>query len=554
MSRIKRQNHAELNFNNLWKGLALLLIPAGFLLLFFFLPLWEIFNTVIGEYFSKLIINWGKISRVFFFTTLQALASTALTIIAGLPLAWIFSRYKFAGKKFFKSLFSVPFILPTVVTAAAFSSLIGPRGTINLWLMEIYDLQQPPIQLMNTIWIILIAHVFYNISVVMRIVGNAWSAIDVRLEDAAQTLGSTPWQTFRSVTFPLLKSSIASSVLLVFLFDFTSYGVVLLLGGARYRTIEVEIAQQAMQMFNLPMAGLLSILQIIVTVGITIIENRIKNDTKSNRIPKTADENLKTPQHAWEKVAITVLLTVTSILLLSPLLSLALRSFIVFDSHSISWTSSYYQRLFINERSSFFYVPPIQALWNSLKNGFLAAVISLSIGMLIALANDRFRWTRKLNAVFMIPVGTSSVTLGLGYLLFFRSYIKHPLLIPFAHSLIGLPFVIRSLGPLFQGIPASLRQAGAMLGASPLKVFTKIDLPILRRGLINAGIFAFTISLGEFGATSFLSTPDRPTIPIAIFRFLGQPGATNYGQAMAMSTILMCFCLLGIGVLENDFA
>jgi thiamine transport system permease protein len=89
------------------------------------------------------------------------------------------------------------------------------------------------------------------------------------------------------------------------------------------------------------------------------------------------------------------------------------------------------------------------------------------------------------------------------------------------------------------------------LGASPLEVWRHIDLPILRRAIIAAAVFAFTISLGEFGATLLIARPEYPTIPIAIERFLSQPGGLNYGQAMATATILMLLTTVGILVIEK---
>jgi thiamine transport system permease protein len=90
-----------------------------------------------------------------------------------------------------------------------------------------------------------------------------------------------------------------------------------------------------------------------------------------------------------------------------------------------------------------------------------------------------------------------------------------------------------------------------VLGASPWQVWRAVDLPILARAALVSAIFAFTISLGEFGATTFLARPEMPTIPIAIFRFIGQPGALNYGQALAMSTLLMLVCAISIVFMER---
>ena len=126
-----------------------------------------------------------------------------------------------------------------------------------------------------------------------------------------------------------------------------------------------------------------------------------------------------------------------------------------------------------------------------------------------------------------------------------------PWLVPFAHTLVALPFVIRALQPAIASIPERLRQAAASLGASPLEVWRNIDLPILRRATLTAAIFAFTISLGEFGATLLISRPEYPTIPVAIERFLSQPGGLNYGQAMAMATVLMVLTLISILLIEK---
>lgn len=155
----------------------------------------------------------------------------------------------------------------------------------------------------------------------------------------------------------------------------------------------------------------------------------------------------------------------------------------------------------------------------------------------------------------MLPLGTSAVTLGLGFIVVFSrpplDAASFPLLIPIAHSLVAFPFVVRTLRPVISSIPPTLRQGAAVLGADPGRVWVEIDLPIIARAGLVGAIFSFTISLGEFGATSFLSRPDLPTLPVAIFRYLSQPGAMNYGQALAMSTILLVFTAAGILLIER---
>ncbi len=155
----------------------------------------------------------------------------------------------------------------------------------------------------------------------------------------------------------------------------------------------------------------------------------------------------------------------------------------------------------------------------------------------------------------MLPLGTSAVTLGLGFIIALDrpplNLRASPLLVPLAHTLVAFPFVVRSLTPSLRSIRPRLRQAAAVMGASPGQVIRHIDLPLVSRALLVAALFAFTISLGEFGATAMIARPEYPTIPLAIDTLISQPGPLNYGQAMAMSTILMLVCATGMLAIEQ---
>lgn len=536
----------------LLKGSVLIAFPVAFAVLFFYHPLIEIFRVSFSELFGKAEIDWGRVFSVFRFTAFQALLSTVLTILLGLPAACIFGRYRFLGKRFLNALFSIPFILPTIVAATAFNALIGPKGWINLLMMKLNGLATPPIRAFGTLQIIIVAHIFYNISIVIRMVSAAWSGLDTRYEEAGRVLGYSGWTTFRKVVFPLLRPTLQSAALIVFLFDFTSYGVVLLLGGGAFRTVEVDISQQALMFLNLPMASTLSILQLIVTLGITLLDQLSSKTIAALRIPRVRGENQRKIQGFGSRLWISLYLFGLILFLGLPLIALVTRSFYLLPAEAerlggnAGWTLTFFKQLFINERKSFFYVPPLMALVNSLAVGIGVGVLATLTGGLIVFAENRFPWTRRLEWLFMISIGTSAVTLGLGYLIAFRSQIRNPLLIVAAHGLIALPFAIRSLKPAFSAIPLSLRQSAAVSGANPFRTFLKVELPLMKNGLIPAFVFSMTISLGEFGASSFLSSPERPTIPIAIYRYLGQPGAKNFGQAMALSTILLLLCMLSV--------
>jgi len=497
------------------------------------------------------------------FTFYQAALSTFLTLVIGLPAAVLFARYDFRGKSLLRVMTAIPFMLPTVVVAAGFNALLGPSGWINLGLMDLFHLHSAPISIVGTLGIILLAHVFYNTTIVIRLVGNALSHLDPRLEQAARTLGSDPPRVLTHLTLPLLRSSILAASILVFIFDFTSFGVILLLGGPGFSTLEVEIYKQAVQVFNLPLAGLLSLIQLLCTLAFSILYSRIVRRNVVTSAPRPAASNLHKARTVRQKLFLAGMIILMLGLFLLPLISLPLASVTRLQADrgvrapvQYGLTSDYYTELFINRSDSIFYVPPFAAIGNSLGYAALTVILSLALGFPVASALAHpGRLGRALDPLLLLPLGASAVTLGLGFIVTFNrpplALVTSPLLVPLAHTLIALPFVIRSLQPALASIPDRLRQAASSLGASSRHVWFAVDWPIVARATLSAAVFAFTISLGEFGASSLVVRPEYPTLPIAIARFLSQPGGLNYGQAMAMATVLMVVCGIGILLIER---
>jgi thiamine transport system permease protein len=309
----------------------------------------------------------------------------------------------------------------------------------------------------------------------------------------------------------------------------------------------VAIYRQTVNFANLPFAAALSLVQILFTLGFASVYARLQHQLARPLDLRPRWTTQHRPIHPYAVILIVTNSLVALTCLGLPLLTLVIRSF--------GGGLRYYAALWKNPRSSIFYVPPMEAVFNSLKLAGGATVLALLLGTLAALAlhhrRQGLRWLW--DALFMLPLGTSSVTLGLGYLL---AMDEPPLdlrgsamLIVFGHTLVALPFVVRSVLPALQSIRPALREAATVLGASPPEVFVKVDLPIIWRALAVGAVFAFTVSMGEFGATSMIARPDLPTIPIAIYRFLSRPGALNYGQALAMATILMSVCVVGFVVM-----
>lgn len=541
-----------MNFRTLARWL-LYALPLAFLAYFFFYPLGRIFQVSFrsaGEGDFLGLLSTPYLWRVLWFTTWQAAISTLLTLLVGLPLAFLFARYHFPGKTILRALTTIPFVLPTVVVAVAFSALLGPNGLLNQWAQEWLGFDTPPIRLQQTIWAIFIAHVFYNVTIIIRAVGGFWSTLNPRLDEAAAMLGADGWARFRQITLPLLMPSILAASLLIFLFCFTSFGVILILGGLRFATLEIEIYRQASALFNLPTAALLSLIQMLCTFAVMAIYTRLQARASLPLDQRPQTTTARHPRTWGDKLALSVGISFILLILLAPLLALVWRSFTL-GGDGFTW--SYYAELGVNRRQSAFFAAPTVAIRNSLLFATATMFLSLALGIISAylLAQPR-RWTTAiLEPVFLLPLGASAVTLGFGYILAMGTLRTSPILIPIAHTLIAAPFVIRTFLPALRSLDPRLRQAAAVMGASPLRVWWEIDAPLLGRAVLVCAAFAFTISLGEFGATLLISRPDLPTMPVVIYAALSQPGLLNFGQALAMSTILMLTSGLGLVAIER---
>jgi thiamine transport system permease protein len=488
---------------------ALIGLPVLFLGYFFVYPVASIIiEATTGDGLRYLL--GASAARAIWFTLWQATVSTVLTVAAALPLTWVVSTFDFPGRRWVMAIVTVPFVLPSVVVASAFIAL----------------------DLRDSVTAILLAHVFFNVSVVVRTVTTVWARLDRTPVDAARTLGASPIQAFRRVTFPLLAPSVAAASSIVFLLCFTSFGIILLLGGLRYRTIEVEIYQRVTTFLDLPAAGSLALLQLVGITSVMIAYARLQ-ERRSRHLPLRAESQVLRSPRGHERTAMWTITAATVGLVLVPPAVLVARSF---RSNAAGW------RFLIDP--VVLAIDPAAAMSNSLRAAAIAAVLAVAIGVPAAMvvARSAPRWGRWLDVVVMLPLGTSAVTIGLGFLIALDRPVDlrtSPWLVPIAHALVAIPFVVRAVLPTIRSIRTVLRDAAAVLGASPRRVWRSIDLPLMSRAVAVAGGFAAAVSLGEFGATAFIVRPATITIPTLIYRLLGRPGAVTFSGAMAMSVILM---------------
>ncbi|MBO9577939.1 MAG: iron ABC transporter permease [Microbacteriaceae bacterium] len=517
---------------------------VAFLGVFFLWPVAEIVARGIAPDGSLDLAGIGEVLgrsrtlRIVGQTLAQAVIATVACVLLGLPGAFVLYRLRFRGRAAVRALALVPFVLPTVVVGVAFKVLFAGTPLDGSW------------------WAIVLALVFFNVAVVTRTVGIAWEELDPSIEESAADLGSGPWSTFGRVTLPRLGPALVSAAIIVFLFSATAFGVVLVLGGARFGTVETEIWLLTSQYLDLPGAAGLSVVQLVFVVAVLWAAGRARSRTElrtpfAGRAPRRGD---------WPVAAGS---TVVGVLLAVPIAALVGRSF---ASAGGGWTLDHWAALTglgrgAGSGGAVLGVTPLEALGNSLAFAAAGAFVAMLVGLGASVLLSRpvaSRWGSRLRAglegALMLPLGVSAVTLGFGYLVALDAppldLRSSPVLVPMAQALVAAPLVIRTLLPVLRGVDPLLRDAAADLGAGPGRVLWSVELRLAVRPIVAAAGLAFAVCLGEFGATAFLSRPDAATLPVVIERLASHPGPGNLAMANAAAVLLALVTVAALGIAE----
>lgn len=468
----------------------------------------------VAEVFAR-----GRTQRVLWFTVWSAGAATVVTLVAGLPTAFVLYRLKFPGRALLRAIVLVPFVLPAVVVGVAFDRIFDDGGVLGF------------AGLHGSSAAIILALAFFNISVVVRTVGSFWEGLDPRPQEAAAALGASPAQVFRTVTLPALKAPLAAAASVVFLFCATSFGVVLTMGGLRHANVETEIYQLTTQELDLTGAAALSLLQLLLISALLLLIARVRRDQ-----PVVARElALRSPtRRDWP---VLLLAAAVVVYVLFPVLTLIWSSLRAGDR----WTLQNYRNLAVV--STDLPVSVTHALTTSLVLALQAVGMAMVLGLIVSFIVSRpGRLVSVFDGLFMLPLGVSAVTLGFGFLITLNrppfDLRTSAILIPIAQALVALPLVVRTIAPVWRAIDPAQREVAASMGASGWRVFATIDLPLAWRPTLAATGFAFAVSLGEFGATSFLAREGDPTLPVLIYRLFGIPHGDAFGMAMAACVVL----------------
>ena len=530
------------------------------LCLFFLFPfatmLLNVFSNI-SQFFTNLTFLFSNrvVFNAFYFSLLEATLSTLLCILLGFPGAYIFSHYSFSGDKMVKSLITVPFLLPPIVVVIGLITVYGETGIINTLFHG--TLISHLIQLEGFQGIIL-AHVYYNTPIIIRVVSVAWGQLDKDPLYVAETLGASRFTRLIRLELPQLRYAIISASIIVFLYCFTSFAIILSFGSDRYRTLEVVVYNIAalLPYLNYTLASTLSLLQLIFLGSLIVLYYRISHKEFSQKKVGNGER-----QHLHHRnyliIAYLIILLLFSLL---PMITIVYYSFMSFSG---TLTLNNYFSLFSNQYNALIETSVISVLFNTIIIALLTVLLSLliSLGVLAGirylrlyswdLAPDTSKILNSFQFLLMLPLASSGILVSLGLSLLYQytplyGNLKLFVLV-MAHTVASLPIVSRILIAGFAQLNPDIRNISFSLGANRWKTFTTIELPLVKKPILIASLFSFAISLGEFGSTYLINPHRTTTLSIAIYRLLG----TRYlGLPLAMASLLLIVCVCSFWIIE----
>ncbi|QQO08067.1 ABC transporter permease [Breznakiella homolactica] len=480
--------------------------------------------------------------RVVAFTLKQAFLSTLLALSLGIPGAVAAGAGRFRGRRILRALTSIPFAMPPILVVLGFVLFFGNAGWLNRIIAAVSGVPEGPLRILYKPSAIVLAHGFYNFPLVIRLAGDGIAQARKAYEPAASSLGASPVRMFATVILPVILPSVVSAALLIFLYSFTSFAVILVLGGGPgATTLSVEIYRYARIALDYQSAGILALAETAIAGLVFLLYLYFDRKAKS-----AAGNGIELDRGGMDgpnysglyKTIIGIYGFCMVMFILGPILSVPLESFLYKPSRTAApvFSLRYWASMGKNI---------VPALGRSVILAVLSATAATVLAVLGAAAvavNSQSRLLRGLIRVATTaPLASSGVVLGLGWLsLYGRDNARSVLAVALIHAVTALPFAYLSVSEGLRSVPGNTLNAAAVFGAGPFKRTLTVAIPISLGRLRSAWGFSAAISLGELNAILMLGMDHWETLPLFIYR---AAGSYRYGLACAAGTILILCCI-----------
>ncbi|MGP4079029.1 ABC transporter permease [Pseudalkalibacillus sp. R45] len=469
-----------------------------------------------------------------------SLLSVLFSALIGVPLAFIFNRYDFPGRRFFSGVAIMPIVLPSLVGVMSFMFLYGEAGLVPNAIKDLFNLSKVPFSIGGVSGILLV-HAYTMYPYFYMTCSSAINNIDPSLEDAAYNLGSNRWTVFWKVTFPLLTPALVAASLLVFMVSMASFSAPFLLAGG-FRVLSLQIYFSKIN-GNLEMAATQSVILSAVSISFLLFMRWFQNRRDYRMASKGIGAHRSEVSNPFLKWVMVVLGILAMIILLLPHATLLILSLVPEGT----WTWQIYPTTFNLENYILLFKDT--SIWDPVRNSlFMAFVASLgcfAFGIITsyALVKRKFIGKNLLDILVMIPWALPATVVGMNLILAFnkptpfsfgQTLVGTFWILPLAYFIRFIPLVVRSTTAVLEQLDDSIEEAAQNLGAKWFYTFRKIVLPIIMPGVLSGTLLAFVQAVGEFPTSVLLYTLGNRPISIEI---MNQLRMFNLGQAAAYGMI-----------------
>jgi thiamine transport system permease protein len=490
------------------------------------------------------------------FTAYQATLSTILSVLLGLPGAYVLARFSFRGRRFLRSLTILPFVLPGIMVAIGFVAMFGTNGTLNDVLRAV---GLPTADILFTLKIVILAHAFYNAPLVTRVTTAAWESVDVRAVETARSLGASPGRAFRDVIAPQLLPAVLTGALLTFIFTFMTFPIVLALGGLQLATVEVWVYRRVQQL-DLAEAAALAVVETAISLALTYayLRYEARQAEMGAGTPPERDPLVPSVRSllSGRRLAIVGYGLVVVVVFVGPMASMVIESVSGGSGFTLRWYRFLVER---QTTGAGFQTKPLPAVRNSLLFAAATVAVAVPMGVTVSVVTQRHRFGRLLQSMAMAPLAVSGIITGIGLLqglVFgiplpgpYRIQVTGPMAIVAAHAVAAYPFVVRNVSPLLARVDRATVESARSLGATRARALLDVELPLVASGVVAGAAFAVAISIGEFDSTVILAEGATSyTMPVAVERYLG---SRTLGPASAMGTLMLVVTAASFVVIDR---
>jgi len=530
------------------------LIVMAFLTAFLFYPILYVFinsfyiNGSINFYYFLLMFQDPLYRQIIINSLEIGLASTVLTSIVSIPLAFLMVRYDFPYKRLIQGLLLIPLVMPPFVGAIGMVQLFARYGAVNILLMDLKLISRPIDWFGGGFVGIILLETLHLYPFLYLNVAAALANVDPTLEEQAESFGSSGFRLFRTVTFPLILPGYFAGAIVVFIWAFTDLGTPLIFNFRN--VVPVTIFSMVSDIFTNPLGYAFTVMTLLFAIMSIVLTRRYVG----RRVYEMMSRGHFAPRisrvRRWRLAPIYAFLVLLILAALTPQISVVLVSFAeqwFFSPLPQSWTTRFYQTVAT-------YPLTVSSIQNSLFYSVVSTAVDILLGLVVAylLARKSFPGKDVLDSTVMLPLALPGIVLAFGYVAGFAGtpldpFINPTVLIILSYSIRRIPYSVRAVYAGLQQTSVSLEEASLSVGASPLRTLVKITLPLIIANVLAGGIMAFSAGMMEVSDSLVLAIKE-PFYPITktIYELNLRLGDGPYvASALGIvGTIIVAICIL----------